>query len=323
MRSTYLAGVLFGAASVLAVVPSAAAQEKFPSRPLELVIPTAAGGGTDIAMRMLAEIVEPLLGQKVVTVNKPGGGGGIGMVAVIKAKPDGYTLGGLWNSPLTMTPHLLPVAYTPKDYTPVTLSTWAPIVLCAKTAFPAKTGKEFFDQLRKDANKYTYGNDGVGGTAHLAAERVFAKIGASARSVPFNGAGETLKAFLGGHIDLYSGSIAPIQPYMKDGSAKCLVVTSAERNAALPDAASLTDLGVPNEATVLWRGIIAPNGIPADRMAILEKAFVEAAKSEKFQKFLESRGEEAKGSTPAEMRKLIDSEFVAIGELTTALGLKK
>lgn len=321
MHRTYLA--MLSLAGVVAGNASALAQEKFPSRPIEMVIPTAAGGGTDIAMRMLAELAEPLLGQKIAVVNKTGGGGGIGMVAVIKAKPDGYTIGGLWNAPLTMTPHLLPVPYVPTDYTTLTLSTWAPLVQCVKAAFAAKTGKEFIEELRKSPDKYTYGNDGVGGTAHLASERIFSKLGVKARAVPFNGAGETLKAFLGGHVDIYTGSIAPIQPYVKDATAKCLVLTSPDRNAALPDAASLTDLGIASEATVLWRGIIVPNGLPSDRMATLEKAFVEAAKSEKFRSFMEARGEEAKGSTPAELRKLIDSELAAMGTVTAALGLKK
>lgn len=301
----------------------AAAQEKFPSRPLEMIVPTAAGGGTDISMRTLAEIAEAQLGQRVLVTNKTGGGGGIGMVAITQAKPDGYTIGGLWNAPLTMTPHMLPAPYGPKDYAAVTLATWAPALMCTKAAFPAADGKALIEELRKNPGKYTYGNDGIGGTMHLAFERVFAKLGARARAVPFNGAGETLKAFLGDHIDIYTGSIAPIQPYVKDGSAKCLLMTSAERSAALPNASGLADLGIPNEATVLWRGVIAPNGIPADRLEVLQKAFAAAAKSERFQKFMDARGEEARGSTAAEFRTLIDSEYAAMGQLMASLGLKK
>src|SRR5262245_30887929 len=96
------------AMALLLVAIGAVAQEKFPSRPIEMVIPTAAGGGTDISLRMLAEVAEPILGQKIVVVNKTGGGGSVGMVSIIQAKPDGYTVGGLWNAPLTMTPHMLP-----------------------------------------------------------------------------------------------------------------------------------------------------------------------------------------------------------------------
>jgi tripartite-type tricarboxylate transporter receptor subunit TctC len=298
-------------------------QEKFPSRPIEMVIPTAAGGGTDIAFRKLAELVEPILGQKVVIVNKTGGGGYVGMASIIQAKADGYTIGGLWNAPLTMSPHMLPAPYAPNDYEAVTLSTWAPTVLCVKTEFPAKDGKEFIEHLRQNPDKFTYGNDGVGGTLHLAAERIFMKLGVKARAVPFNGAGETLKAFLGDHVNIYGGSIAPVQPYLKDKSAKCLIVSAPERNAGVPGASSLTDLGIPEESTVLWRGVIAPKGLPADRLAALQKAFADAAKSDAFKAFMESRGEEAKGSSSGDFRQLIDTEYVSISKVMGAIGLTK
>jgi len=133
----------FALAVVALAMTSALAQEKYPSRPIEMVIPTAAGGGTDISLRMLAELAEPALGQKIVVVNKTGGGGTVGMAGIVGAKPDGYTIGGLWNAPLTMTPHMLPAPYKPSDYAAVTLATWAPTVLCVKAAFPANDGKSF------------------------------------------------------------------------------------------------------------------------------------------------------------------------------------
>ena len=313
----------FALAVVVLAMTSALAQEKYPSRPIEMVIPTAAGGGTDISLRMLAELAEPALGQKIVVVNKTGGGGTVGMAGIVGAKPDGYTIGGLWNAPLTMTPHMLPAPYKPSDYLAVTLATWAPTVLCVKAAFPANDGKAFIDELKKNPNKYTYGNDGLGGTLHLASERVFQKVGVKARPIPFAGAGETLKAFLGDHIDIYAGSIAPILPYEKDKSAKCLMITSPDRNAAVPNAASLTDLGVPNESTVLWRGIIAPKALPADRAAVLQKAFADAAQTPKFKEFMEKRGEEVRGSSSADFRKLIDSEYAAMGQVMESIGLAK
>src|SRR5688572_12745403 len=98
------------------IAASAIAQEKFPSRPIEIIVPTPPGGGTDITTRLLAEIAEPMLGQKIVVVNRGGAGGALGMNAVVQAKPDGYTLGGLWNAPLTMTPHSQAVPYSAQDY---------------------------------------------------------------------------------------------------------------------------------------------------------------------------------------------------------------
>ena len=299
------------------------AQEKFPSRPIEIIVPTPPGGGTDITARMLAELVEPMLGQKVVVVNKGGAGGALGMSAVVQSKPDGYTLGGLWNAPLTMTPHSQAVPYSPQDYVAIAYADSAPALLCTKPDFPANTGKEFIEVIRSNPNKYTYGNDGVVGMLHLSTERIFTKLGIKARPVPFGGAGETLKNFLGGHVDIYAGSIPPIVPHVKSGAAKCLLLTSKEKNAAVPQATSLSELGIPETATYLWHGIVGPKGIPADRIAILEKAFTQAAKSDKFRQSMESRGVTAEGGGAAEFRRLIDTEYKAMGEVVVSLGMAK
>ncbi len=297
--------------------------EAFPSRPIEVIVPTPPGGGTDIAVRLLAEVTEPFLGQKLVVVNKPGGGGTVGVSLVTQAKPDGYTLAGVWNAPLTMTPHTLQVPYTPDDYTPISQITAAPLVFCTKPEFPADDGKAFIEVLRRNPDKYTYGNDGVGGTVQLAAERIFRARDVKVRPVPFGGAGETLKAFLGGHVDIYGGSLPPVLPHVKAGKAKCLLLTSKERSDSLPGASSLVDVGMPEAATVLWRGIIGPKGLPADRVAILEKAFRQGAQSPRFREFLETQGEVAVGGSSTEFRELILSEYRSFADIVKSLGLGK
>ena len=134
-RRTLLAAV--GAALALTcALPHA--QDKFPSRPIELIVPTPPGGGVDIVARMLGELAEPVLGVKVVVVNKPGGTGAIGVAQLTQAKPDGYTLAVVWNAPLTVTPHTLAVSYTLDDYTPISqLTGGTPFVFCVKPEFPA------------------------------------------------------------------------------------------------------------------------------------------------------------------------------------------
>lgn len=322
-NTTHVLSALVVCANLLCAASPAAAQEKFPSRPIEIIVPTPPGGGTDITARLLAELAGPMLGQKVVVVNKAGAGGTLGMSAVVQAKPDGYTLGGLWNAPLTMTPHSQAVPYSLQDYVAISLADTAPALLCTKPDFPANTGKEFIEVIRSNPNKYTYGNDGVVGMLHLSTERIFTKLGIKARPVPFGGAGETLKNFLGGHVDIYAGSIPPIVPHVKAGAAKCLLLTSKEKNAAVPQAASLSELGIPETATYLWHGIVGPKGIPPDRIAILEKAFARAAKSDKFRQLMEAKGVTVEGSGAAEFRKLIDTEFKAMGEVVTSLGMAK
>ncbi len=316
-----IAGLALGIAA--AGVPSHA-QEKFPSRPIEMIVGTPPGGGTDAVARRLAELVEPMLGQKIVITNKPGGSGMLGVAAVTQAKPDGYTLAGVWPGPITVSPHTQSAPYTPNDYSPIMLADIQPGVLCVKSDFPAGTARDLIELLRKNPGKFTYGTDGVAGQMHLSSERIFMKVGVKARAVPFGGAGETVRNFLGGHVDIYSGSIAPVRPHVQAGSAKCLLLTSKEKSDALPQATSLTELGVPEVATNLWHGVLGPKGMPADRVAILEKAFIQASQSESFRAFMASAG----GLIPtgqqnaAAFRKFIDSEYAAMRELSKAIVAK-
>jgi tripartite-type tricarboxylate transporter receptor subunit TctC len=311
------------AAAALAGTPARAA-DPFPTRPIELIVPTPPGGGTDITARLLAEVAEPILGQKVVVLNRPGGSGTVGISALTRARPDGYTLAFVWNAPLTIVPHTLDVGYGPDDYTPISQSTGGtPLIFCTRPDFPARDGKEFLERLKREPDRYTYGNDGVGATVQLAGERVFRAVGAKLRAVPFGGAGETLKAFLGGHVDIYGGSIPPVVAHVKDGKMKCLLATSVERNPALPGTTGLGELGLGDKASDLWRGVIGPKALPADRVAALEKAFRQAAQTPRFKEALVARGEQAVGSTGPEFRKAIAAEFAEHGEIIQALGLKK
>jgi tripartite-type tricarboxylate transporter receptor subunit TctC len=302
--------------------PAAAAEEKFPTRTITIIVPTGPGGGTDLVIRQLADIASGYLGERFVIINRAGAGGVIGTSSIVRAEPDGYTLGGIWNAPLTMTPHTLKANYTPSDYVTISLSDSAPIVLCTKLNFPANNGKEFIEYAKKNPDKFTYGTDGVGATIQLAAERIFEKLRVKLRSVPYGGAGETLQSFLRGDVDVYGGSIAPIMPYVRNKTAKCLIESSAKRVDFLPQTSSLTDLGIPQEETLLWHGIIAPKGVPAYRLAILEAAFQKAAHTEKFKTFLESQSMVVEGQSSKEMRKTIDDEYAAMSRVAKALGLK-
>ena len=300
-----------------------AAQERFPAKPIEMIIPTAPGGGTDTSLRLLAEIAEADLGQKIVAVNKPGGSGTVGVTALTAAKPDGYTIAGVWFAPLTVAPHMLPVTYTQNDYAAVSLSVVVPLVFCVRPDFPAKSAAEFLDQLKASPGKYTYGTDGVGGASHLAGERIFGRLGIKARAIPFTDSGQILKNYLGRHIDIYLGIIGAIQPYLKSGEAKCLLLTTGERNAAVPDAASLSDMKLADLSTLVWRGVIAPKATPADRVKLLESAFVKAAKSERFRQFIEAQGGVGVGGPASEFRSLIDRDYQDFGQVVQALGIGK
>jgi tripartite-type tricarboxylate transporter receptor subunit TctC len=304
------------ALSMLGIVATAGAAE-----PLKLIIPTAPGGGTDGYFRVLAREVEPHLGEPVVVINVPGAGGTIGVAQMVRATPDGQTVAGVWLGPVTVSPNTMKVTYTPTDYVPVIQVSSAPYVICVHPEFPATDGPGFIAELAKNPDKYTYGNDGAGGPGQLATARILRATRTSARDVPYKGAGETLTAFLGKHVDIYVGSIPPIMQYQQLGKAKCLLVTSAERVASLPSAASLKDLGIANEETILWRALLAPKGTPPERVAKLESAFEKAANSPAAKKFLGDAGEQVAIRKGAALRQYIDTEYAAMAVLAKALNL--
>ncbi|MGL4495505.1 MAG: Bug family tripartite tricarboxylate transporter substrate binding protein, partial [Beijerinckiaceae bacterium] len=171
--------------------------------------------------------------------------------------------------------------------------------------------------------RYTYGNDGVGGTMQLAAERIFNASGVKVKAIPFAGAGETAKNFLGGHVDFYGGSLPPILPHVQAGKAKCLVLTSAGDNPALPDAKGLDALGLGKEETVLWWGLIAPKGTPDAVVSELEKVFVEAARSDKFKDVMAKQGATSRVLDGKATAALIGTEFKALGDAAKAAGIEK
>jgi tripartite-type tricarboxylate transporter receptor subunit TctC len=288
---------------------------------LKVIIPTPPGGGTDGYFRVLAKEAEPLLNESIIITNVAGAGGTIGVTQLTRAAPDGQTVAGVWLGPITVAPNTSKVPYTPNDYVPIVQMSSAPYVMCVHPEFPANDGGAFIAEIRRNPDKYTYGHDGAGGPGHLGTARILRAIQASARDIPFKGAGDTLTAFLGKHIDIYVGSIPPIREHERSGKVKCLLVTSADRISALPNAWALRDLGIPNEETILWRALIAPKGTSPERIAKLESAFERAANSPGARKFLEDAGEQVAIKKGAALRKAIDAEYEAMGTVAKSLKL--
>jgi tripartite-type tricarboxylate transporter receptor subunit TctC len=212
---------------------------------------------------------------------------------------------------------------SPHDYVPVIQLSQSPYVFCVAPAFPAKDGKGFIEELRRNPNKYTFGNDGVGGTGQLAAQRIFRSLKVSVRDVPFKGAGETLNNFLGGHVDIYVGSISTIMPHVKGGKARCLLVSSAARTPTMTEASGLADLGIPGEETLLWRAILAPKGAQPELVAKLETAFEKAMQTPATRKFCEDAGEQIVIRKGADLRRMLDSEYAALGAVAQSLNIAK
>lgn len=308
-------------AAILALAAAASLAAQAQTGTLKVIVPTPPGGGTDGFFRVLVKEAEPILGEQVIIQNVPGAGGTVGMAQLVRSAPDGTTVAGVWLGPITVAPHTTKVPYTPADYVPVVQVSSAPYVVCVHPDFPAKDAAGFIAELKKNPEKYTYGNDGAGGPGHLGMARILRATKSGARDVPYKGAGDTVTAFLGKHIDIYVGSIPPIIPHERAGKANCVLVTSADRVTSLPNAAGLKDLGIPDEETILWRALVAPKGTAPDRIAKLESAFEKAANSAAARKFLDNAGEQVLIRKGPELRKAIDTEYAAMAAVAKALNL--
>ncbi|GGB55439.1 ABC transporter substrate-binding protein [Tistrella bauzanensis] len=308
-------------AAIIGLLAPSAALAAYPERPIEMIVPAPAGGGTDTAARKLATILEDRLGTSIAILNVAGGGGSVGATQFMRARSDGYTLFSTWNSPLTTVPQVQKVAYGLDSFTPIASTSETAYTLCVKADFPAATGQAFLDELKVNPDKYTYGNDGIGGTMQLAAERIFQAKGVKAVAIPFGGAGETLQNFLGGHIDIYGGSISPVIPYVQSGEAKCLIVTSAAPVAALPDAAGLAELGLGSEETLLWRAILGPKDMDPAQVETLTNAIRAAVNTPEYVEFLATRGETPNVIAGDALARRLAEEYDGLARAARALGL--
>lgn len=307
------------------LAPPAFAQAPSPGfeRPIRIIVPIAPGGGTDVFARLLAEIVGSSLGQPIVVENRPGASSTIGTQFVAEQRPDGTTLLFTANAPITAAPHVMNVRYTLDQLDPMFIVGHTGFTLCVRQDSPITTAPALIAAMRAAPGRFSYGTDGVGGNMHLAAERAFKALGIEATMVPFQGAAQTLTAFSGGHIDLYGGSIAVAMPAIRDGRARCLLLTQRAQHPEVPTGSGLDALGIPNEETLIWWGMLAPKGLPADRRAALMSAFEAAWRTERFQTQLARSGVTPEFRGSAASAALINGESEALGRVARQVGIER
>ena len=309
-------------AAMLLAAPALAQSPGF-ERPIRIIVPIAPGGGTDVFARLLAEIIGTSLGQPIVVENRPGASSTIGTQFVAEQRADGTTLLFTANAPITAAPHVMTTRYTLDQLDPMFIVGHTGFTLCVRQDSPITTAQELIAAMRAAPGRMTYGTDGVGGNMHLAAERLFRALGLEATMVPFQGAAQTLTAFSGGHIDLYGGSIAVAMPAIRDGRARCLMLTQRAQHPEVPTASGLDALGVPNEETLIWWGMLAPRGMPADRRAALMAAFEAAWRTERFQTQLARSGVTQVFRNSAASAALITEENEALARVVRQIGIER
>jgi tripartite-type tricarboxylate transporter receptor subunit TctC len=267
------------AANVPLVAPiSASAQAAYPSRPIRLIVPFPAGGGTDLIAREVANKVATSNGWSIVIDNKPGSGGNLGVDAAAKAVPDGYTLVLGQTSNLAINPTLytkLPYSVD-KDLTPVGLVASAPLVLVVSSDSPYKTLADIVAAAKAKPEALNYASSGSGTVAHLATELFQKTANVRFTHVPYKGAAQGTTDLIGGQIQMYMSSIPTLIGHIKSGKMRPIVVTSLKRTADLPDAPTVDESGFKGFEAATWFGVVGPAGLPKDVVAKLNTAFNKA-----------------------------------------------
>ena len=250
-------------AATLAIAPASAAG--YPDHPVKIIVPFAPAGPTDVMARLIAQKLSESLKQQFFVENHPGAGGNIGMMAVARSAPDGYTI-LVASSSYTVNPSLY--AKNPydafKDFAPITLAAASPNILVVNADIPAKSVKELVALLKADPAKYSIANPGVGTTPQLAAELFKLTNNLEVASVPFGGAGPAIQSAVGGHTPVAFSALPPAAPQVQGGKLRALAVTSAKRSATLPDVPTMAEAGFKGQESETMQGIFVAAATPKE-----------------------------------------------------------
>src|SRR5947207_964471 len=296
-------------AAILAAPQSRAAE--YPTRPIKLVVPYAAGGPADVLGRLVGEYLGRDLKQPVIVENKAGAQGAIGAEAVARSEPDGYTLFVTAASIFVLNPMLYKkLSYDPvRDFRMLGLITDLPVVMEVHPSVPAKTIAEFVAYAKQNPGKLNFGSAGTGGTIHLAGEMFKQMAGVDIVHVPYKGAGPALTDLLSGNIQLMFDTIGTALPPVKSGMLRAIGVSSAKRISDLPDVPTIIESGYPDYAVSVWYGISAPAKLPDEIAQKISASLDRALSDEAFRASLERIGFPAlRPRSQAEITKFIDDD---------------
>ena len=317
-------GALAAAALALAW-PAAQAADAYPSKPIRLIVPFAAGGPTDVMGRIVGQIITDATQRTVVVENRPGAGGNLGTDAVAKAAPDGYTLALSAISSLAIAPSLYPrLPYdVARDFTPITLVGIAKGAIIAHPSAPFNDLKGLVAYAKANPGKLTYASSGVGTSNHLAAEYLSSLAGIDIQHVPYKGTSNAAQDLLGGNIPMsVESSLLTAAPNVQSGRLKAIAITAATRSALLPNVPTVAEQGFPGFDVPTWFGLVGPAGLPKEVVAQLQRTVAAGLKTPAMQERFAKIGAEPVGNTPEEFARYIREETTRWGKLIKERGIK-
>ena len=310
-----LAVSLFG---LVATVPGLA--QTYPSRPIRLIVPYAAGGGTDISARVIAQHMAESMGQPVIVDNKPGAGTLLGTTIVAKAAPDGYTL--VYGS---VTHTIAPSLYKEKmpfnalkDFTPITQVAIFPFLVLVNSSSTITSVKELISQAQNKPGKLNYASVGNGTGTNLSGEMFKLLTSTSLVHVPYNGSGPALNALLGSQVDVAISDSPPAIPHIKSGTLRALAVTTPRRASSLPEVPTLAEAGVAGFEFTSWWGVLGPAGMSPAVVQRLNQEFAKALQQPDVKARLASFSAEPVGNSPTEFDSILKSEVAKFEKVVSA-----
>jgi tripartite-type tricarboxylate transporter receptor subunit TctC len=309
---------------ILAAATGAVAQQKWPDKPVRLVVPFTPGGGTDTLSRMVADKLSKENGWNFVVENRPGAGGNIGLDTVAKSAPDGYTIGMGQTANLAINPSLYPkMPFNPaKDFTPVVLVSQQPMVLVVASNSPYKTLADLVKGAKASKDELKVGLAGNGTVGHIAGEMFMRRANVKFLNIPYKGAGPAMVDLMGGQVDLYFGNSQSVMPLISGGKLRPLAVTSAKRLKALQSVPTLAESGYPGFEAVTWSGLVAPANLPAAIVEQINKQTNLLLKRADVLEKLAAEGSEALGGSPQDFGAYMKSEQTKWGTAIHDAGIK-
>ena len=300
------------------------AQSTWPAKPVNVIVPFPAGGGTDAFARPLSAQFAKISGKSMIIDNRGGAGGTLGASIAAKAAPDGYTLfmGAVHHS---IAPSMYPkLDYDlEKDFVPLALMANVPQVLVVNPKnIPQKNFKEFLEAVRKAPAKYNYGSAGAGTSHHLAGELFKQQTKTFITHIPYTGAGPSLRDLVGGQVDMMFDGLGSSSAHIKGGRVKALMVSGSKRNPAFPDVPCAAELGLPDYTVTTWYGMWAPKGTPADVQTRIIEELRKAATSDELKAVWASNGAEFGNLTPVQFGAFVNSEIKRWAAVVKTSGAK-
>ena len=302
--------------ATMVVAASSQAQPAWPSRPITLIVPFAAGGNNDVSGRIVARKLSDLLGQSVVVENKTGAGGTVGAAAVASAKPDGYTLGFLSSGPVAASVSLMKtLPYDPrKDLQPIARVTTSPSVLVVNAAFPANDLAGFVAHTRQNPGKVNYGTAGPGSSPHLAGALYESMAGVQMVAVPYRGGAPALTDLMSGQIQVLFNPILEVMPHVRSGKLRALAVTTEKRSSLLPEIPAMAER-FPGFEVLTWNGVFSPAGTSAEIVEKINAAVRKALVDPEVVRQLGELGLDVAVSSPSELRSYVAQQIDQFAKL--------